>query len=589
MAVQQGYGKMAGTDALVFAYDTGDAVNSYSGRPTTNIASYISTHGTSDFILPSLPEGITTVHSKGAIINGTTDWADIFQTSGYSIPNGERLVVSAWVYIPADKVNNRFNINADINGNNTGLASWHDLPAGQWHKLRGSWLNNTGATANATVTRLEPWTPSEWTGGANTAYAINFMVESGPFGSDYKGSQALPANTTRSATEGLLDLTGNVSIDLSNVSFDSDANIDFDGSNDFIETSVITTNSSNITSISWIYLEDWYSPNSTLGLSVDSSGTNGGYRIYNTQSSLGVWMRRSDTGGATAINGNYRIPRKQWVQIAFVNNDGAGKIYINDHVAISGNFTLPAPVNGPAWVSRYSGGGYYLNGKVDNVMLFNRALSEAEIVSNFNRNKKKHLGADSLLDHTSDGGGWIRWWWYTGVGWPGHETEALGHPFGTFDSSSHYGFQRLPEGLDKEQVELLAKDGDGNIYKWDFASPSATAQQVWDSFTLGTQGRWTNTGDAWNPEVIAGSFFGTDQDAWQYRESEGVVSFLLDDDTCDCLSTLNAGHAMCGSSWNQQYAQPDGAYLRYGVDTLNDGGCRGPLPERTLELFYRLK
>ena len=46
---------------------------------------------------------------------------------------------------------------------------------------------------------------------------------------------------------------------------------------------------------------------------------------------------------------------------------------------------------------------------------------------------------------------------------------------------------------------------------------------------------------------------------------------------------------MCGSGWNQTYAQPDGAYLRYGVDTLNDGGCLGPIPTRRLELFYRLK
>jgi len=36
MAVRHGYGKIAGTDALVFAYDTGDTVNSYKGRPTTN-------------------------------------------------------------------------------------------------------------------------------------------------------------------------------------------------------------------------------------------------------------------------------------------------------------------------------------------------------------------------------------------------------------------------------------------------------------------------------------------------------------------------------------------------------------------------
>ena len=39
MAVQQGYGKMAGTDALVFAYDTGDAVNSYKGEPATDYLS----------------------------------------------------------------------------------------------------------------------------------------------------------------------------------------------------------------------------------------------------------------------------------------------------------------------------------------------------------------------------------------------------------------------------------------------------------------------------------------------------------------------------------------------------------------------
>ena len=37
MAVRHGYGKIEGTDALVFAYDTGDIVNSYKGEPTENI------------------------------------------------------------------------------------------------------------------------------------------------------------------------------------------------------------------------------------------------------------------------------------------------------------------------------------------------------------------------------------------------------------------------------------------------------------------------------------------------------------------------------------------------------------------------
>ena len=36
MAVRHGYGKSAGADALVFAYDTGDTRNSYKGEPTVN-------------------------------------------------------------------------------------------------------------------------------------------------------------------------------------------------------------------------------------------------------------------------------------------------------------------------------------------------------------------------------------------------------------------------------------------------------------------------------------------------------------------------------------------------------------------------
>jgi hypothetical protein len=243
----------------------------------------------------------------------------------------------------------------------------------------------------------------------------------------------------------------------------------------------------------------------------------------------------------------------------------------------------------------WNGSGYNVgaslatHGKQDITKIYNRALTAAEVQSNFKNYKKRFEGLDYYYDNTTDGGRWIRFWWYTGVGWPGHETAALGHPFGTFDSSNHYGFQRLPAGLTKSQVELLAKDGSGNVYKWDFANDSSTAQRVWDSMTAGTQGVFAN-GGAFNPTVIAGAFHGVQQDSWQYRVSEGVASFLLDDDTCDCVSTLNAGHAMCGGSgWNQQYAQPDGAYLRYGVDTLNDGGCLGPVPTRQLELYYRIK
>ena len=47
MAVRHGYGKIAGADALVFVYDTGDTRNSYRGEPTTNLITDTTAFGSS--------------------------------------------------------------------------------------------------------------------------------------------------------------------------------------------------------------------------------------------------------------------------------------------------------------------------------------------------------------------------------------------------------------------------------------------------------------------------------------------------------------------------------------------------------------
>lgn len=368
-------------DGLVFYYDT-DNGKSYKGVPTTNLAPYISTHGITEFTLSSLPEGVSTIHSKGAIVNGTTDWADIFQTSGYSIPAGERLVISAWVYIPADKVNNRLNINADINGNNTGLASWHDLAAGQWHKLVGSWLNNTGATANATYTRVEPWTPAEWTGGTNTAYGINFMVESGPFGADYKGSQALPANTTRSATESLYDFISDSALDVSNMSFDSNADITFDGTNDYIQLSSTIRNifTSAPNCIELILKKSSAVQRDMVVFDVDITRWNLNYNMYVANQ----WSFDFYDGTEHVIAaGNYD---DQYVHFVLQQlSDGTMEIYANGELKGSEAAGNLAPnTSNPRIGSRSNGDSRYFEGELPLFKIYNQALTAEEVQNNFN-------------------------------------------------------------------------------------------------------------------------------------------------------------------------------------------------------------
>lgn len=49
----------------------------------------------------------------------------------------------------------------------------------------------------------------------------------------------------------------------------------------------------------------------------------------------------------------------------------------------------------------------------------------------------------------------------------------------------------------------------------------------------------------WNPDTIEGTKPKQNQDSFMYRDQNGVKSLLLDDDNCDCLSSLSLGHGLC--------------------------------------------
>lgn len=68
-----------------------------------------------------------------------------------------------------------------------------------------------------------------------------------------------------------------------------------------------------------------------------------------------------------------------------------------------------------------------------------------------------------------------------------------------------------------------------------------------------------------------------------YRTQNGVRSVLLDDDTCDCFSTLSMGHGMCASSFRSEF----GPANRFGVDVLHENGCTTPNPVNSLTLYFK--
>lgn len=366
---------------------------------------------------------------------------------------------------------------------------------------------------------------------------------------------------------------------------------EFDGSNDHIllqdSPYSFTLNQGN----------NW-TVNAWVKTSVQGGGSTGDQPIMSNSQSGPVYSVFKVHNGRMAFShynnawittsGNKPISDDRWHLLTWVNiGNGNMDMYIDGELDAGNVDARLSSLNridiiGGSWSNKFTG-------SIANVQVNSITMNSDQVRQNFAAQRNRF---EPLEDHHADGGGWTKFWWYdgtTGNGWPSTETAVLEHSFGTFDKDNYYGFQRLPSYLNKDEVELLAVDGVGNIYKWDFADGSATAQYAWNSFYSGTEGRWSSAG-AWQPTLITGQQISQGQDSWQYREEHGVKSFMLDDDNCDCYSTLSAGHGMCGAGFNSQYAQPiEGAENRFGVDALYDPGCQGPTPERKLELFFRIK
>eukprot|EP00058_Branchiostoma_floridae_P011498 XP_002596986.1 hypothetical protein BRAFLDRAFT_76485 [Branchiostoma floridae] len=148
------------------------------------------------------------------------------------------------------------------------------------------------------------------------------------------------------------------------------------------------------------------------------------------------------------------------------------------------------------------------------------------------------------------------WWWKAGSRWSVAITDVLQDSYGTCDPDSDYCMGRLPSWLQEDRTELLAKDSRGNVYKWGFDSNNPTAHAAWLAF-YGHQetlsGRIVNN-RAWTPSVLAGTGPETTQDSFMYRTENGVKSLLLDDDNCDCWTSLNIGHGMCHGGHNSAHS-----------------------------------
>ena len=385
MAIRHGYGKTAGTDALVFAYDTGDTRNSYKGEPTTNLIPGVanpslsvsgwSEHGWSGAIDVDTEE-------NAIVLTATNGWHSI--TYDFGVLNSPitvrfkaKLKSKQTTYIPLHVLNGRH-----LGDYDQSLGSISAPSLTEYQEFTAT-FTPTSRSLICLVLR-----GADTLGLTDEIYIKDLQVEQKDHATQF-------VNGSRSATQGLLDLTGNRSINLSNVSFDSNAEFALDATDDYVDLgSDWVVKSSGGWAVESIVKYDsvaggynnLISPANFIGS--DSTQYNSWYwSVLNNKLALwnispGVWKY-----GSTIIQPN------TYYHVVLVSYDNGTQyqMYLNG-VAEGGTHTEYSW--NPSYSGlrvRYFGAGNstrrFVNGEIPISKIYNRALTASEVQSNFNHYK----------------------------------------------------------------------------------------------------------------------------------------------------------------------------------------------------------
>ena len=427
MAVAQGYGKTS-TNGLIFAFDAADMVNSFKGKPGTNVLNGIfrnydgyslstfsngklfETNGYTEVVnIPTL--GPTTVESveihnvysgygddgnynccpslfryhnswRSIILQGNTSYTYeiVYKCdSGYTHPN----FMYHYEYRSDGTYNTEFGVHD--NSRRTELGDG-------WYHAWGSFTTQP-TTADGSF--------GCWYYNYNTKDKLSIAKISLQEGlSVLPPKQLISPNTTRSTTTSLLNLAVNRTIDATNLSYSSTGEMLFDGVDDVLYIG----NSTNYLPLVYHTLEAYVKTPGlgagmgtcgifgiTYGLIVQiSAGGSLTYYAYNTDSGSQVLLFILESTGVNLFDNN-------WHHIVCTRDTNNVSIYIDGVLNVTA-------ANGGTWsgtniwsnmearVGDNPNNIYYkFNGKINVAKIYNRALQASEVLQNYRHYKNRSL------------------------------------------------------------------------------------------------------------------------------------------------------------------------------------------------------
>ena len=189
------------------------------------------------------------------------------------------------------------------------------------------------------------------------------------------------AEYERTATQALLDLTNTSTIDLSNVTFDSNSQMSFDGSNDIINTGLFSGRnpSTDPFTVEAMVKSDVASGNRIW---VDATSNGSSQRFYSAlidSTSHAIGIQGSAWSDPTPSDTN-------WHHQVIVMDGNTAKAYNNGELASSKSYTSYTLAGGLNIGGR---SGYPWAGQIPIFKIYDRALTQDEVSRNYNAIKSR--------------------------------------------------------------------------------------------------------------------------------------------------------------------------------------------------------
>ena len=359
-------------DGMVFGYDTGNS-KSYAGEPTTNFADTDAkrswgTHGGATSTTEDAPE-------KGP------GWKKLIITD----INGSNYRLAQFPYLTqADGTTRTYSVEYDL-GNLTGYFLFVDGTSGYDQTSvsgRGRYSATIGPVSGAKNISI-------FLGRSGTSNNINHVIYYRDYQVEEKSHATQFTAGTRSATQGLVDFKDSTTLDLSNVSFDSDAQMTFDGTSDKInlaDAAHLKFPGGSFT-IEQVLIVDAISSKQRTFSKGSSSWSRGWHAaIRPTQWEFELSDGVSSPGNSFKIDTTTTVGTNHvaWV----IENGATAKLYINGVQAGSTQTITEgidfATTTSTVGIGAYELGAEYFNGKIPYTKLYNKALTAEEVQNNFN-------------------------------------------------------------------------------------------------------------------------------------------------------------------------------------------------------------